>query len=174
MEYEGSLPFSQNPATNPPKSSLHLPHHINLRSILKLSSHQHPSFPINIFPSHSPIEISCAFLYSPMHVTCASNSSSLTYPNRHNNIWQELLPTKQFSPTPYAPSSVQILSPAHYSRTPSVYVHALSLTWKTKFHIHTKQQTKWPSNIFCLHTTKREDNDSNLSGTEHSTNLLCS
>jgi hypothetical protein len=68
MEPEGSLPCSQNPATDPypePDYSRPYPHSIFLRLILILSSHLRLGLPSGLFPSGFSTKTLHEFLFSP-------------------------------------------------------------------------------------------------------------
>jgi hypothetical protein len=74
VEYEGSLPTSQElttcPYPEPDQSSPHYPHLISKRSVLILSTHLSLGLPNGLFPCAFPTKNLYVFHFSPTRTTC--------------------------------------------------------------------------------------------------------
>jgi hypothetical protein len=103
------------------------PHLVSLKSILTLSSHLRLGLPNGLFPFGFPTSILHAFIFTPIRGTCPFHLilpdliiliilvRSTNYEAPHYVVFSSL-------PSLHLPS-VQILSSAPCSQTPSVYVH---------------------------------------------------
>jgi hypothetical protein len=167
METEGSLPWSQEPATTRIQSTHS--HTISQRSILILSSHLRLDLPRGIFPSIFRTKILYALLIFPMRATCLAHlilidlitliifcEGSTNYKAPHYAVFSGLLSLIRLG-SKYSPKNFVLKHPQSVYPTSLILRDQVSHPYKTTGSLYYTQCGNWKTGLvlwgmnWCCH-----------------------